>query len=96
MRPARVVILQESIEPYRLAFFLNLRSRLSESGVELLVYAYPDGIHPDLRDEPWIRPLQFFGRGRLRWAWMPKEVRKADLVIQPQQVRHLSFNMPCI
>lgn len=86
-----VAILQESLEAYRSRFLEALHEALASHGIGLAVYSYADGIPANLRAAPYVRPLKSLGRGRLRWARLPREVREADLVIQPQQVRHLSF-----
>jgi glycosyltransferase involved in cell wall biosynthesis len=86
-----IAILQESVENYRIRFFDELNSLLIQQGVEMTLWVHKNGIPPRHRGLPYLRPLHCYGKGRLSWARIPKEVRDADLVIQPQQVRHLSF-----
>ena len=87
----RIAILQESVESYRIRFFDELHSLLQQQGVEMTLWVHETGIPARHRNLPYLKPLHCHGKGRLCWAWIPKEVRDADLVIQPQQVRHLSF-----
>jgi glycosyltransferase involved in cell wall biosynthesis len=86
-----VAILQESVEDYRVRFFDILHQLLTERGVEMTLWVHDAGIPAKYRDLAYVRPLQCMGKGRLQWAKLPSAVKMADLVIQPQQVRHLSF-----
>lgn len=57
----------------------------------MTLWIHETGVPSQHRKIPYLRTLRCHGRDRLCWAVIPKEVRVADLVIQPQQVRHLSF-----
>ena len=89
--PLSVAILQESVEEYRIRFFGVLYHLLAEQRIEMTLWVHEAGIPAKYRDLPYLRPLCCLGKGRLQWARMPLEVKMADLLIQPQQVRHLSF-----
>ena len=86
-----VAILQESVEEYRIRFFGVLYHLLAQQRIEMTVWVHEAGIPAKYRDLPYLRPLCCLGNGRLQWARLPREVKMADLLIQPQQVRHLSF-----
>jgi glycosyltransferase involved in cell wall biosynthesis len=89
--PLSVAILQESVEEYRIRFFGVLYHLLAKQRIEMTLWVHEAGIPAKYRDLPYLRPLCCLGKGRLQWARMPLEVKMADLLIQPQQVRHLSF-----
>jgi glycosyltransferase involved in cell wall biosynthesis len=86
-----VAILQESVEEYRIRFFEVLHQRLAAKGIDMTLWVHESGIPAKYRNLSYLRPLQCIGRGKFRWAKLPRSVKKADLLIQPQQVRHLSF-----
>jgi glycosyltransferase involved in cell wall biosynthesis len=90
-RPRTVAILQESVEGYRLRFFDELHRLLSRAGIEMTLWVHETGIPDRSKSIPYLRALRCLGRGRFSWARVPMEVSEADLVVQPQQVRHLAF-----
>jgi glycosyltransferase involved in cell wall biosynthesis len=86
-----VAILQESVEDYRIQFFEVLHQLLAADGIEMTLWVHESGIPTKYRNLKYLRSLRCVGRAPLRWARLPSEVRQATLLIQPQQVRHLSF-----
>jgi glycosyltransferase involved in cell wall biosynthesis len=86
-----VAILQESVETYRVRFLDALHESLRASGIEMTLWVHESGIPETFRKLPYLRSIPCYGRGRLKWARLPEEASRADLLIQPQQVRHLSF-----
>jgi glycosyltransferase involved in cell wall biosynthesis len=87
----KVAVLQESVEEYRIQFFTILYQLLSARGVEMILWVHADRIPEKYKNLKYLRPLQCIGTKTLKWAWLPREARNADLLIQPQQVRHPSF-----
>ena len=90
-RTPTVAILQESLENYRIRFFDLLQEILEGHGIEMTLYVHETGLPDHLRNRPYIKPLKGLGKGLARLAQLPSEAKHADLLIQPQQVRHLSF-----
>jgi glycosyltransferase involved in cell wall biosynthesis len=86
-----VAILQESLENYRIRFFDLLYEMLAERNIRMILWVHETGIPSHLPSRSYIKPLRCLGKGFAQWALLPAEARQADLLIQPQQVRHLSF-----
>lgn len=90
-RQPTVAILQESVETYRVRFLDALHESLRASGIEMTLWVHETGIPAAFRKLPYLKSIPCYGTGRLKWARLPEEASRADLLIQPQQVRHLSF-----
>lgn len=86
-----VAILQENVEDYRIRFFEVLHQLLAAQGIEMTLWVHETGIPTKYRNLEYLRSLRCVGKAPLRWAKLPDEVRRSHLLIQPQQVRHLSF-----
>jgi glycosyltransferase involved in cell wall biosynthesis len=97
---ASVVIVQEVLTEYRVAFFAGLRDRLSSAGVELtLVHGSARGTRASRNDQaelPWAVHVRNryvpLGLGLNAAVWQPvprRILRRADLVVVEQASRHL-------
>jgi L-malate glycosyltransferase len=95
--PTRVAIVQEMVAHYRRDFYEQLRHRLHEEGIELvLVHSNPpaeDDVWQSVIEIPWSHtvPSRRFrvGRRELVWQRCWSLVRGCDLVIVEQGSRHV-------
>jgi glycosyltransferase involved in cell wall biosynthesis len=94
----RVVIVQELLPQYRVAFFEGLRTELAKQDIELrLVHGHASGARAQRKDEgalPWatvVRNRRVAFRGRDLVVWQPAlgVIRNADLVIVEHANRFL-------
>lgn len=99
---ARVVVVQQSLRAYRVAFFEALRTRLRAEGVslELIHSNVPRSRDRRNRGElPWAEHVPSWpaviGRGRVCWQPVLRRVWGADLVVVEQALR-LLVNFPLL
>jgi glycosyltransferase involved in cell wall biosynthesis len=91
--PRRVAIVQRSLRRYRAGFYDQLRTELARDGIVLQVFHSTPPTHPDALELPWAQRLDArtvrFGRQRLVWQPLTRELRAADLVVVEQASRLL-------
>lgn len=86
-----VSIIQEAILPYRLDFFSALKNSLAKNDIALKLYYGEARSAPDINAIiPWATPVDTYNFGPVYWQRVYEKCKYDDLVIVPQQVRHLS------
>lgn len=90
-----VVVVQQVLRQYRLAFWYGLHEELAQKNIRLLVlFGQPDHIEVQKHDcissppAPWFIPTKVHTVGSLIWQFDPV-VMRADLVINEHASRHL-------
>ena len=87
----KVSIIQEVILPYRIPFFRKLKERMDEASIDLDLFYSTPRTAPETEDElPWATPVPIRNVGPFVWQGVYGRCADSQLVIVPQQVRHLS------
>lgn len=91
----RIAIFQERVEPYRFRFFDELHRCLSEAGIEMTLWVQEDRKTENQLRMPYLRILKCYRICGIVWERLPKQLCEADLLIMPQQSRHLA-SLTCL
>lgn len=94
IKPKRLLLIQEHLPHYRVAFFSQLRSRLQSEGIELdLVYGQRADSRMLTRPLEWAHPVPLIHLGPLIWHRLGRLTKGADLIIVPQEVKYLRCHL---